>query len=37
LLPREFSIDEGELTPKLSLKRKAILEKYASKIVAIYK
>lgn len=37
LLPREFSIDEGELTPKLSLKRKAIASKYASKIADIYK
>ncbi len=26
LLPREWSIDRGEMTPKLSLKRKVILE-----------
>lgn len=26
LLPREFSIEKGEMTPKLSLKRKVILE-----------
>ena len=25
LLPKEFTIDAGELTPKLSMKRKAIL------------
>ncbi len=37
LLPREFTIDEGELTPKLSMKRKAILIKYADKIEEIYK
>ncbi|RZK56097.1 MAG: long-chain fatty acid--CoA ligase [Pedobacter sp.] len=37
LLPKEFSIDGGELTPKLSLKRKVILEKNASTIEKIYK
>lgn len=36
LLPREFSIDEGELTPKLSMKRKAILVKYAESIEKLY-
>lgn len=36
LLPREFSIDEGEMTPKLSLKRKAIIEKYNSLVRGIY-
>jgi long-chain acyl-CoA synthetase len=36
LLPREFSIDEGELTPKLSMKRKAILAKYAEGIEKLY-
>lgn len=36
LLPREFSIDEGELTPKLSMKRKAIIEKYNDKIESMY-
>jgi long-chain acyl-CoA synthetase len=37
LLPKEFSIDGGELTPKLSLKRKVILEKNAIAIQKIYK
>lgn len=37
LLPKEFSIDGGELTPKLSLKRKVILEKNANTIEKIYK
>ena len=37
LLPKEFSIDGGELTPKLSLKRKIILEKNAAIIEKIYK
>ncbi|RYY88478.1 MAG: long-chain fatty acid--CoA ligase [Chitinophagaceae bacterium] len=36
LLPREWSVDGGELTPKLSLKRKAILEKYREAFRAIY-
>ncbi|GAB4093001.1 AMP-dependent synthetase/ligase [Flaviaesturariibacter terrae] len=36
LLPREWSVDGGELTPKLSLKRKAIMEKYKDAVVRIY-
>lgn len=36
LLGREFTIDEGELTPKLSLKRKSILEKYKDIIELMY-
>ncbi|TCJ18731.1 long-chain fatty acid--CoA ligase [Flaviaesturariibacter flavus] len=36
LLPREWSIEGGELTPKLSLKRKAIMSKYADAVRAIY-
>ncbi|MFD0939789.1 AMP-dependent synthetase/ligase [Pedobacter boryungensis] len=37
LLPKEFSIDGGELTPKLSFKRKVILEKNKDIIEKIYK
>jgi long-chain acyl-CoA synthetase len=37
LLAKEFSIDGGELTPKLSLKRKVILEKNTDTIEKIYK
>ncbi len=37
LLPKEWSIDGGELTPKLSLKRKIITEKNAEIIEKIYK
>ena len=37
LLPKEWSIDGGELTPKLSLKRKVILEKNKEIIEKIYK
>ena len=36
LLPKEFSIDAGEMTPKLSLKRKVILQKYEPLILKIY-
>jgi long-chain acyl-CoA synthetase len=31
-----FSVDTGELTPKLSLKRKIILKKYESEINKVY-
>ncbi len=36
LLPREWSIDSGELTPKLSLKRKVVMEKYHDSVDRIY-
>jgi long-chain acyl-CoA synthetase len=36
LLPREWSIETGEMTPKLSLKRKVIMEKYKEAIERIY-
>ena len=36
LLPKEWSIDAGELTPKLSLKRKVILQKNEDIIKTIY-
>jgi long-chain acyl-CoA synthetase len=36
LLPIEWSVAGGELTPKLSLKRRVILEKYSSEIEKIY-
>ena len=36
LLADEFTIDGGELTPKLSMKRKVIMAKYASMIDKIY-
>jgi long-chain acyl-CoA synthetase len=36
LLPKEWSIESGEMTPKMSLKRKIILEKYKDAIDRIY-
>ena len=36
LLPNEWRIDTGEMTPKLSLKRKVVLEKYRDAIERIY-
>jgi len=36
LLAKEWSVDGGEMTPKLSLKRRVIMEKYASEIEQIY-
>ncbi len=37
LLPHEWSIETGEMTPKLSMKRKVIMEKFKSAIDNIYK
>jgi long-chain acyl-CoA synthetase len=36
LLPNEWSVDSGELTPKMSMKRKVIMEKYRDPIERIY-
>lgn len=36
LLPTEFSIDGGELTPKMSIRRKVVYQKYAAEIDKIY-
>ncbi len=36
LLPREFSVEGGELTPTMKLKRKVIYSKYQDKIEGLY-
>lgn len=36
ILPTEWSVESGEMTPKLSLRRKIILEKYKSHVEKIY-
>ncbi len=36
LLPKEFSIETGELTPKLSVKRRVVEEKYKDLIDRMY-
>ncbi len=37
LLPKEWSVETGEMTPKLSLKRKIILQKFSGEIEEMYK
>ncbi len=36
LLPREWSIETGEMTPKMSLKRKVVMEKFKDAFERIY-
>ena len=36
LLPREFSIDTGELTPTMKVKRKVVEEDWKDEIAQIY-
>jgi len=36
LLPKEWTVEAGEITPKLDLKRKVILEKYKAVVDKIY-
>jgi len=36
LLPEEWSIEGGEMTPKLSLKRKVVLGKFEKEIESMY-
>ena len=36
LLPHEWTVDTGEMTPKLSLKRKVVMEKYRGAVERMY-
>jgi long-chain acyl-CoA synthetase len=36
ILPRDFSIENGELTPKLSVRRKVVEDHYADRIEALF-
>ena len=36
LLSQEWSIDGGEMTPKLSVKRKVVMEKFKKEVESIY-
>ena len=36
ILPRDFSADEGEVTPTLKLKRRVCQEHFAAEIEALY-
>ncbi len=36
LLPDEWSVDTGEMTPKMSIKRKVVMEKYKGAVDRIY-
>jgi len=36
LLPREWNVESGEMTPKLSIRRKIVLDHFAKEIDALY-
>ena len=36
VLPREFSLEEGEVTPTLKLRRKVVIEHYRDVIESLY-
>jgi long-chain acyl-CoA synthetase len=36
ILPREFSMEEDEVTPTLKLRRKVILDHFAAEVDALY-
>jgi long-chain acyl-CoA synthetase len=36
LIPREFTIDQGEMTPKLSIRRKQVLANFEKEIDLMY-
>ena len=37
LLPREFTIESGELTPTVKVKRRAVEQNWAAEIEAMYR
>ena len=37
IVPNSFSVETGELTPKMSMKTNVIFEKYKSEIEGMYK
>ncbi len=36
ILPRDFTMDEGELTPTLKLKRRVVQERFADELEKLY-
>ncbi len=36
LLPQEWTVNSGEMTPKLSLRRKVVTQKFSNEIERIY-
>jgi long-chain acyl-CoA synthetase len=36
ILPTEFSVDEGEVTPSLKIRRRAVEQKYADVLNSMY-
>jgi long-chain acyl-CoA synthetase len=36
ILPRDFSMDEGEITPTLKLKRKVVMDHFARELASLY-
>ena len=37
LMPQEFSLETGEITPTLKIKRRILMQKYAQEIENLYK
>ena len=37
ILPNEFTVESGELTPSFKIKRKLLTQKYAHQIEALYR